>query len=180
VSAIGRNQPCRCRSGKKTKHCCGVRHGPSDAELAKAFLATQSRSAARRLLRLPTDDLHELFNELFELPAQHLSLQMPLPRLSSPELEALRWAVNDDDPDTASDQIDPVLTRIDNPEQRARLAHTVRDLAAAGVIDDNLADAAIVDLDSGSSALMRASLLHAVAVSIGASRTPSGLLVVAR
>jgi hypothetical protein len=180
VSAIGRNQPCRCGSGKKSKRCCGVPHGPSDAELAKAFLATQGRHAAPRLLRLPTDELHELFDELFELPARHLSLQVPLPRLSSPELEALRWAVDDDDPDAAHDQIGPVLARIDSPEQRARLAHTVLDLAAAGLIDDNLADAAIIDLDSGSSALMRASLLHAVAVSVGASRTPSGLLVVSR
>jgi hypothetical protein len=180
VSAIGRNQPCRCGSGKKTKRCCGVLHGPSDAELAKGFLATRARHAARRLLRLPTDELRDLFDELFELPARHLSLQRPLPRLSSPELEALRQAVDDDDPDAASDHIDPVLARIDNPEQRARLAHTVLDLALVGLIDDNLADAAIIDLDSGSSMLMRASLLHAVAVSVGASRTPSGLLVVSR
>ncbi len=180
MNAIGRNQPCRCGSGNKTKRCCGVPHGPADAELAKAFLATQGRLAARRLLRLPTDELDGLFDKLFELPARHLSLQMPLPRLSSPELEALRWAVDDDDPDAARDHIVSVLARIDSPEQRARLAHTVLDLTSAGVIDNDLADAAIVDLDSVSSALMRASLLHAVAVSVGASRTPSGLLVIAR
>jgi hypothetical protein len=180
MSAIGRNEPCRCRSGKKTKRCCGIRRGPSDGEMAKAFLATHGRLAARRLVRLSTAQLHELFDDIVELPAGHLSLQLPLPRLSSPDLEALRWAVDHNDPDAADQHAGTVLARIDTPEQRARLAAVVLDLADSGVIDGDLADTAIVDLDSRSSALMRASLLHAMSVSVGASRTPSGLLVVSR
>jgi hypothetical protein len=54
-------------------------------------------------------------------------------------------------------------------------------LAASGAIETAVADAAIVDLDShGTSALMRTSLLHALSVSVGATRTPAGLLVVSR
>jgi hypothetical protein len=179
MSAIGRNEPCRCGSGKKTKRCCGIRPRPSEGELAKAFLATHGRLAARRLVRLSTPRLHELFDDMVELPARHLSLQLPLPRLSSPDLEALRRAVEDNDSD-AADHADTVLARIDTPEQRARLAGMVLDLAESGVIEGDLADTAIVDLDSRSSALMRASLLHATSVSVGASPTPSGLLVVTR
>jgi hypothetical protein len=180
MSAIGRNQLCRCGSGKKTKRCCGVPHGPSEAEMAKAFLATHGRLAARRLLRLPIDELHELFDQMLELPARHLSLQVPLPRLTSPELEALRLAVEDDDPGAATEPLDAVLSRVDTPQLRARLVRELLHLTATRVIDRSLADTAILNLDSRPSALIRASLIHAVAVSVGASRTPSGLLVVSR
>ena len=181
VSAIGRNQACRCGSKKKTKHCCGVPHGPSDTELAKAFLATQARSAARRIIRLSQDELHELFDEMLDLPEQNLSLQLPLPKLLRPELEALRTAIDDDDPDAIDEHLEPALKHVDKPLQRAGLARAVLTLAASGAIKTAVADAAIVDLDShGSSALMRASLLHALSVSVGATRTPAGLLVVSR
>ncbi len=179
MSAIGRNQPCRCGSKKKTKHCCGVPHGPSDTELARAFLATEARHAARRLIRLSEDDIHELFDEMLDLPDRHLSIQLPLPKLLSPELEALRYAIDDDDPDAADEHLQPALKRVDNPRRRAHLARAGLALADNGDIDRGVADAAIVDLDShGSSALMRASLLHALSVSTGATRTPAGLLVV--
>ncbi len=38
----------------------------------------------------------------------------------------------------------------------------------------------MIDLGRDSSALLRASLLEALAVSVGAARTPGGLLVVSR
>jgi hypothetical protein len=179
VSAIGRNQPCRCGSKKKTKHCCGVPHGPSDTELAKAFLAAQARHAAHRLIQLPEDELHDIFDEMLDLPERHLSLQVPLPKLRPPELETLRSAIDDDDPDLADEHLGPALKRVDNPQQRAGIARAVRALAESGAVEAIVADAAIVDLNShGTSALMRTSLLHALAVSTGASRTPAGLLVV--
>jgi hypothetical protein len=54
-------------------------------------------------------------------------------------------------------------------------------LAANGTIEPAVADTAIVDLDShDTSALMRTNLLHALSVTVGASHTPSGLLVVSR
>jgi hypothetical protein len=181
VSAIGRNQPCRCGSKKKTKHCCGVPHGPSDTELAKAFLATQATDAARRLIRRSEDELHDLFEQMLDLPEDHLSLQLRLPQLLSPELEALRYAINDDDPDAVDEHLEPAVQQVDNPLQRARLARAALALADDGAIDAAVADAAIVDLDSHSgSALMRASLTNALSVSVGASPTPAGLIVVSR
>ena len=181
MSAIGRNQPCRCGSKKKTKHCCGVPHGPSDTELAKAFLATQARDAARRLIRLSEDELHEHFDDMLDLPEQHLSLQLPLPKLLSPELEALRYAIDDDNVDAVDEHLEPALKQVDTPLQRAGLARAVLALAENNAVDTTVADAAIVDLDShDTSSLLRTSLLHALSVSVGASRTPSGLLVVSR
>ena len=181
MSAIGRNQPCRCGSKKKTKHCCGIPHGPSDTELAKAFLATEARGAARRLMRLSEDELHDLFDEMLDLPERHLSLQLSLPKLLPPEVEALRYAIDDDDPNAIDEHLDPACERIDNPLLRAGLARQVLALAASGNIDAAVGDAAILDLDShGTSAFMRTSLIHALSVSVGASRTPAGLLVVSR
>jgi hypothetical protein len=181
VSAIGRNQPCRCGSKKKTKHCCGVPHGPSEAELAKAFLATQARDAACRLICLSEDELHELFDEMLDLPERHLSLQLPLPKLLSPELEALRYAIDADDVDAVDEHLEAALKQVGTHLQRASLARAVLALVENNAIDTAVADAAIVDLDShDTSSLLRTSLLHALSVSVGASRTPSGLLVVSR
>jgi hypothetical protein len=144
-------------------------------------LATEARGAARRLIRLSEDDLHEHFDEMLDLPERHLSLQLPLPKLLPPELEALRYAIDDDDPDAVDEHLELALKRVDNPMQRAGLARAVIALAASGAIDPALADAAIMDLDShGTPALMRTSLFHALSVSVGASRTPAGLLVVSR
>lgn len=179
MAAIGRNQPCRCGSGKKTKHCCGVRRGPSDAELAKAFLATRSREAALRLFRFDLDEIRALFDEMLDLPGRHLALQVPLPRLLPPALEALR-AVVDDNGDASDEVVDAALALVDTPEQRAAFARAVLELAAAGAVEHDVAETVVLDLDPGSSAFMRMSLLHAVSVSVGATQTPSGLLVVAR
>jgi hypothetical protein len=142
-------------------------------------LADQARSAARRLIRLSEDELGELFDEMLDLPEQHLSVQLPLPKLLPPELEALRYVIDNDDPDAADEHLEPALRLVDKPVQRAGLARAVLALVASGAIDAAVADAAVVDLDShGSSALIRTSLLHALSVSVGASRTPAGLLVV--
>ena len=45
VPGPGRNQPCRCGSGRKTKHCCGEQRGPSEDQLARAHLAALTREA---------------------------------------------------------------------------------------------------------------------------------------
>jgi hypothetical protein len=181
MSAIGRNERCPCGSGKKAKRCCGARRGPSESELAKAFLATQSRVAARRVARRTLEEVHESFDAMLDLPGRHLSLQVPLPRLLPPEIEALRYAIDEDDDDRTDELVDRALVRVDTPVQRAALARAVLDLADAGTVERDIADVTIVDLDSRrSSAFIRMSLLHAVSVSVGASRTPSGLLVVAR
>jgi len=56
----------------------------------------------------------------------------------------------------------------------------VLELAASGAIDRDLADTVVVDLDTDSSSFMRMSLLYAVSVLVGATKAPSGLVVVAR
>lgn len=178
MSAIGRNQPCGCGSGKKTKRCCGLRRGPCDAELDKAFLAGVGRESGLRLTHLERYELGELFDRVVELPQHHPSLQLRLPRIFGPELEALRYAILDKELDRAYADLGKIMTHLDTPTQRVQLARAVLDLGDQ--LDPQVADAAIVDLASRSLALLRASLIQALSVSAGTSSTPAGLLVLSR
>jgi hypothetical protein len=177
VAKVGRNDPCPCGSGRKSKRCCGVRGGPSEASLARAFLAHAARRAAWELRNVDDAELDELFDELWELPAADLSLQVELPKLFSPELDHLCDAVASDDPDP--ELLDAVAGAIDEPIERARLARAVIAQAERGAIDARLAAAALVDLGSASRRTLRAGLLEAVAVRVGVARTPGGILLAA-
>ncbi|MGH2951274.1 MAG: SEC-C metal-binding domain-containing protein [Solirubrobacterales bacterium] len=177
MAKIGRNQPCPCGSGRKAKRCCGVEGGPSEESLARAFLAHAAREAAGELRRLSDAELVDLFEELRELPAVDLSLQVELRKLLSPAFNRLCDAVADDDLDLAL--LEEVARTIDTPTERARLARAVIAQAQAKAIDERLADAALLDLGSDSRQLLRAALLEAVAVRVGVARTPAGILLAA-
>jgi hypothetical protein len=82
----GRNERCPCGSRRKVKHCYGVRRGPSEAELAKAFLHQQARSAALVLAARSDAEVVALLDAATLLPRQDVSMQLPLPRLLSPAL----------------------------------------------------------------------------------------------
>ena len=176
----GRNARCRCGSGIKAKRCCGLKRGPGPADLATAFLAEQRRRAAAKLLRVDRDDIEGLFDEMLELPARDVSLQLRLPRLLSPELEALRAAIYEDDDEDVEALVDAALTVVDDPMRRAELARAVLALAEAGRVERRVAAVAMIDRAGDASALLRSSLLEALAVSVGAASTPGGLLVVSR
>jgi hypothetical protein len=177
VAKVGRNEPCPCGSGRKAKRCCRIESGPSEESLARAFLAHVSREAARELRRLSDPELGELFEDLWGLPAAHLSLQVELPRLDSPALSRLCDAVAENEPDP--ELLETVVRAIDTPLERARLARAAIARAEAKTIDQRLASAALLDLGSHSRRLLRAGLLRAVAVRVGAARTPAGVLLAA-
>jgi hypothetical protein len=179
VSRVGRNQPCPCGSGRKTKRCCGSQRGPSERDLAQARLAHRAINAARTLAPLSDRRLLELFRELPDLPSRDLTLLVALPELVSPDLSRLYRAIADDDIDHAEELLPAALKRIDTPQARARLADAIADLQAAGRLDAPLAAAALIDLDSRSDLLISASLIEAAALAAGATRTPGGLLLAA-
>jgi hypothetical protein len=179
MARAGRNQPCPCGSGRKTKRCCGIQRGPSERDLAKARLAHHATHAARTLAHLSDHRLLELFRELPDLPERDLTLLVPLPELVSPDLARLYRAIADDDVDDAEELLPAVLERIDTPQTRARLADAIANLQAAGRLDRLLAAAAHIDLDSQSELLITASLIHAAGLAAGTTRTPGGLLLAA-
>jgi SEC-C motif len=179
VAKVGRNQPCRCGSGRKAKRCCGVQGGPSEESLARAFLAHASREAAWELRQVQERGFEELVGKLAELPELDLSLQAELPKLLSPALDRVCDAFAADDPDAAEEPFGELLGAIDTQLERARLARAVIALRAAGRLDAKVAATALIDLASGSRELVAASLLQAVAVRAGAARTPAGVLLAA-
>jgi hypothetical protein len=180
MKASGRNGSCGCGSGLKAKRCCGTRRGPGSAELARAFLAEERRKAASVLLGVDREEFDELFEEVVDLPTLDVSLQVDLPRLLSPELERLRVAIDEEDEEAFEVAVGPGLGQLDTPERRAALARAVLSLRDGGRIDVRLAAVAMIDLWTRRSALFQSSVVQSLAVSVGAARTPSGLLVVSR
>jgi hypothetical protein len=179
VPGPGRNQPCRCGSGRKTKRCCGQQRGPSEEQIARAHLATLAHDAIQDLTHLSDEALEILWEELFDLPTIDLSLHVKLPDLITPELQRLRDAVADDDPDRGWNELEAVTEQIDTPQQRARLADAIGQLRDQRRLTRTQAAYAIYHLSTQSRHLLEASVTHTVAVAVGASRTPGGLRIAA-
>jgi hypothetical protein len=179
VPGPGRNQPCPCGSGRKTKRCCGQQRGPSDEQLARAHVAQLARQAVPDLAGLSDRALDHLWEGLIDLPRTDLSLLVTLPKLIGPDLQHLRESIQHDDPDRGWDAFTPVAKQIDTPQQRARLADTIARLRDQHRINRRQAAYALLDLDSRSTRFIGASLLEAVAVSVGVNRTPGGLHIAA-
>jgi hypothetical protein len=175
----GRNDPCPCGSGRKVKRCCEQHRGPGEDDLARAYLAHQARDAARRLRSLDDDKLDELFDDLIELPELDLALTITLPQLLTPDLQHLFDAVKSDDLDAGAEVTPRILDQLDTPIERARLARTIINLRDTKRLESLLAAAAIIDLDSRSRVLLRASLVHAAFIRTGRLRTPDGLRLAA-
>lgn len=180
MASRGRNEWCACGSGLKAKRCCGVERGPSAEELEKAFLAEQKHRWAPMVLVASVEhELEELFSGMLDLPARHYRLQLTLPAVLPPECERLRAAIAADDQERFDEAIGPALVSVDVPSARARLVREVLALASADEIHSCLAAVVVVDLTRPGSSLFESSLIEALAVSAGAARTPSGLLVAA-
>lgn len=180
MARAGRNQRCGCGSGRKIKHCCGQRRGPSDVQLARATLAVEGRGAARRLAHHDDEDFAEIFEAMLDLPELDHTMLVDLPRLHTLELERLRLAIEDDDSDAVEGALPAVVARCDNPLTRLALLRAVQRLCQSGWIAPDVADAATFDLSQPHSDLVEVSVLRAVAVDAGAALTASGLLVAAR
>ena len=175
----GRNEPCPCGSGRKVKRCCGEQRGPSEAQLARAHVATLARQAIPDLAGLSDRALDHLWDRLMDLPGVDYSLLITLPKLIGPDLQRLRESIQDDDPDWGWDALTTVAKQIDTPHQRARLADALVRLRDQHHINRRQAAYALLDLDTRSTRFIGASLLEAVALSVGASRTPGGLHIAA-
>ncbi len=178
MGAAGRNERCGCGSGRKAKRCCGVQRGPSEADLARAFLAGQVRPAARILSRCSDEELLDLQAEMLELPTIDTSLQLPLPRLLTPDVDRLLVAIEEDDLDDIDDALPAVLARVDTPLVRAELARNVVALRDRGRIDPKVAAAALIELSAPKlQRLVSSAVVQAAGVIVGEVATPSGLLI---
>jgi hypothetical protein len=176
----GRNERCPCGSGLKVKRCCGQRKGPSEEQLATAFLRTQGRAALDMLVTAHSrDELRELFEALADLPEHHDELVVPLPRLAHPALEPARREIAGDGFDLDSPALAEAVAHLDNPLTRAQLARAAIALRDSGRISLHLADMALADLGCSTTSLfMMASVTQALRIDAGQATRSSGLLVI--
>ena len=178
MGAAGRNERCGCGSGRKAKHCCGVQRGPSEADLARAFLAGQVRPAARVLRGCSDDELDDLETQMLDLPTTDTSLQLPLPRLLTPDVDRLLVAIEEGDLDDIDDALPAVLARVDTPVSRAGLARAVLDLRDRGRLDPRVTAVALIELSTPKlQGLVSSAVVQAAGVVVGEIETPGGLLI---
>jgi hypothetical protein len=175
----GRNELCPCGSNRKVKRCCGVQSGPSEEQLARAHVALLAREAAADLQGLSDRALHHLWEQLLDVPSTDLSLLVTLPKLIGPDLKRLQEAISRDDPDWGWDALTTVAEQVDTPQQRAKLADALVRLRDQHRLNRRQAAAALLDLASRSTRFIGASLLDAVAISVGVESTPGGLRLAA-
>lgn len=147
--------------------------------MARAHLAALAHDAAHTLAGLSDQALDMLWENLFDVPTIDLSLHVMLPQLITPELQRLRDAIADDEPDHGWDELTIVTQQIDTPQQRARLADALLVLRDQQRVRPSQAAYAIYDLSTSSQRLLAASLIHTLSVEVGASRTPGGLQIAA-
>ena len=113
------------------------------------------------------------------MPASDLSLLVTLPKLVGLDLKRLQESISTDEPDWGWDALTSVAEQIDTPQQRAKLADALVRLRDENRLNRRLAAAAIVDLAGDSTRFIAASLLDAVAISVGVESTPGALRLVA-
>jgi len=113
------------------------------------------------------------------VPLIDLSLLVSLPKLIGPDLKRLQEAISRDDPEWGWDALTTVAKQIDTPQQRAKLADALVHLRDQHRLNRRQAAAALLDLDSRSTRFIGASLLDAVAISVGVENTPGGLHIAA-
>lgn len=145
--------------------------------MAKALLAGLVTPAALALAHFTREEVEALHTLMIELPRLDSSLQVAMPRLVTPEVNAVLDAIDDDDVDALEAAVPPVVSRVDTPLERARLARAVIALRDAGRIPAPVAATALLDLASPKlNALTTSGLVQPAGVMVGAARTPAGLL----
>ena len=176
----GRNEQCRCGSGRKAKHCCDSTSGPSPEAIDRSFVARAAEGSRPWLLAIRARDAVAIYlDELSVLPERFPELQVDLPALVDPALDRLLVACAVEDEHGIDDGLDEVGPGFDTPAERARLARVVVQLQEDGELHPSLAAFALFDLDRRDRcpALVEAAVIQAVSVRAGRARTPSGLLV---
>ncbi|MGB9112579.1 MAG: SEC-C metal-binding domain-containing protein [Acidimicrobiales bacterium] len=180
MGKVGRNELCPCGSRNKAKRCCYSPERLAEADRVRRAFNELCASVAHDLDDVTHEKFHELFHEAIHLPEADLTLQVPLPKVSSPEIEGARAALDRDD-DAFDEALDSVAAALDTPRRRLDIAQAIVALKDKGTIDKKVAAVAVFDLSDGErSAVFISSVAESLAVSAGECRTPAGLLVAAR
>ncbi len=178
MAKLGRNERCPCGSGRKVKRCCGQRPASSIEDKGWVFLRSYARTFASFLRGFDESELDVLLDRMIELPVRHMSLQVRLPGIFGPELERLRAAmVCGTD---LAEVVEAAAAVVDGPLVRAGLVLAAAELSQRDELDFEMLAMVVVDLARPTSVFVPASLIAALAVTLGRCPTPAGLVVAAR
>jgi hypothetical protein len=172
MASIGRNAPCRCGSGRKTKRCCG-NEGGFDCGIIPAGIC---RQAVQDLAGVPPIVLYALFGRLVDLPRIDLSLHIRLPSLLSPQMERAIRSLCERDVAVFDDALRSIASALDSSDRRRALASAVLIQRDQGRIGRGMAAVAVLDLDRKRSTLFVFAVAESIAV-LAVRRTPSGLVL---
>jgi hypothetical protein len=161
MGKVGRNDPCPCGSGRKVKRCCGVQRGPSEEDVARAFLSELSEDAAGVLQDVSESEFMAMGKAWCMRAATYPELRVRLPD-DSPAVERLMQALVEGDKARSREPFDEVLEEVDTPVERARLVRAVHGLMDDGVVDVTSAAVAAYELSTVSRELLRAWLIDAM------------------
>ena len=164
---IGRNDPCPCGSGRKTKYCCSAPADVADRDDSQ-FLDELSSRGHEELDKLCPDCQTEVWLDVLDLPdiEEACRLVVLAPRPAS--VLRLGAALRRGDTDAVADELPVALREVDRPSARASVADGVLELEAAGRVRPAVAEAALADLAEGRpSLLLMTALLSGLAAEAG-------------
>lgn len=176
MSTIARDAACPCGSERKAKHCCySAARLASEVRVRNAF-RDLCEGLAGELDGIDRDGFAALYGKALRLPRADFSLQVPLPPISSYEVERARTALDADDDEAFDNALDVVAHRLNTPERRLELARRIIAAREQGRVSSAVAAVAVFDLSEMDSAVFVSSVAEALAVSAGAAHTPARLL----
>ena len=161
MSRLLRTRPCPCGSGRAARDCCGRFRRLPEAEVARAYLHRQARTAREVLAPFSPGGLAGLRSELVGLPSAHPVMEQAWRGPTTLAVERLIAAAQKRAGD-AEAFVHAMLARLDTPLMRVALARATIALRQEGAIDEHLAAAALVDLDQAGSVLLEAAVLARV------------------
>jgi hypothetical protein len=133
-----------------------------EGDIARAYLHRQGREARETLFPFSPSGLAGLQTELEALPSTADALIDALFEAIAPGLARLTYAASRRPDDEIAGFVRVMVDRVDSPLARVGLARAVVAMREQATIDDYLAAAALVDLDSPHSVLLCATTLLTV------------------
>ncbi len=185
MAKVGRNGPCPCGSGKKSKRCCSSHERISADAAARRALLDLRDGCHDDLIGVGSAAFDELYHAVCHLPELDISLQVRLPVLSDLVERARRELDADGDGDESDSDsffatVEELADQLDCPERRLELGMAVLALRDAGRVPSKVAAVALCDLTADApSALLRSSVIESIAVGSGHAPTPTGLVIAA-
>jgi hypothetical protein len=174
MTKVRRNAPCPCGSGQKAKRCCDANRSDFNHGIIPIQLYAEALDHLDGITKI---EMYALVDQLPFLPELDLSLQVPLPVLSTPELERAIDALQDDDVDAFDQALVQIVPLLDTHHARRSLANAVISCRDDGIIERQIAALAIIELGREPSTLFISAVAESIAVLAGDRHTPSGLLI---